>query len=102
VSLAGTLLGFAGIAALTLPGSRSASVELWGMLLIVAGTLGWATGSFISPRLGLPGNPFVTAVWEMLLGGAAMVVIGSAGVSCAASASARSRRRAGSRWPISP
>jgi drug/metabolite transporter (DMT)-like permease len=78
VSLAGTLLGFVGIALLTLPGSRSASVELWGMLLIVAGTLGWATGSFISPKLPLPANPFVTAVWEMLLGGTAMVVIGSA------------------------
>jgi len=78
VSLAGTLLGFAGIALLTLPGSRPAAVELWGMLLIVAGTLGWATGSFLSPTLPLPTNPFVTAVWEMLLGGVAMLVLGSA------------------------
>ena len=78
MSLAGTLVGFLGIALLTLPGSRPASVELWGMLLIVAGTLGWATGSFISPKLPLPANPFVTAVWEMLLGGVAMLVIGSA------------------------
>ena len=78
VSLAGTLLGFAGIALLTLPGSRPAAVELWGMLLIVAGTLGWATGSFLSPKLPLPANPFVTAVWEMLLGGIAMLVLGSA------------------------
>ena len=78
VSLAGTLLGFVGIAVLTLPGSRPAAVELWGMLLIVAGTLGWATGSFLSPKLPLPANPFVTAVWEMLLGGVTMLVLGSA------------------------
>ena len=78
MSLAGTLVGFFGIVLLTLPGSRPASVQLWGMLLIVAGTLGWATGSFISPKLPLPVNPFVTAVWEMLLGGVAMLVIGSA------------------------
>jgi drug/metabolite transporter (DMT)-like permease len=78
VSLAGTLLGFAGIVLLTLPGSRPAAVELWGMLLIVAGTLAWATGSFLSPKLPLPANPFVTAVWEMLLGGVVMLTLGSA------------------------
>src|ERR687888_2306561 len=36
----------------------------------------WASGSFASPRLSLPRDPLVSVGWQMLLGGAAILVVG--------------------------
>ncbi len=72
----GTAVGFGGIALLTLPGSQSGDVELWGVLVVIAATVSWALGSFFSSRLPLPENPFVATIWEMLLGGLALLVAG--------------------------
>ena len=38
----------------------------------------WASGSFASPRLRLPGDPLVAAGWQMLLGGAVILATGLA------------------------
>ena len=38
----------------------------------------WASGSFASPRLQLPGDPLVAAGWQMLLGGAVILATGLA------------------------
>ncbi len=74
-TLAGVLTGFAGIAILVLPGSGTAGPVL-GMVGILLGTLSWALGSFLSPRLPLPANPFALTTWEMLLGGLVLCGIG--------------------------
>ena len=74
-TLAGVLTGFAGIAILVLPGSGTAGPWL-GMVGILVGTLSWALGSFLSPRLPLPTNPFALTTWEMLLGGLVLSAIG--------------------------
>ena len=74
-TLAGMLTGFAGIAILVLPGSGTAGPWL-GMVGILVGTLSWALGSFLSPRLPLPTNPFALTTWEMLLGGLVLSAIG--------------------------
>ena len=79
----GVAVGFAGLALLVLPTADSGSVRITGVVLIVVATMGWATGSWLSPRLTLPANPFVTAVYEMLAGGLIMLasglIIGEAG-----------------------
>lgn len=75
-TIVGTVVGFAGIAVLTLPGSHPAGTAGWGLLLIIAGTVSWATGSFTSQRLPLPEHPFVTTTYEMLTAGLVLLVAG--------------------------
>src|SRR5919198_5767736 len=38
----------------------------------------WASGSFASPRLRLPGDPLVSTGWQMLMGGLVILVAGFA------------------------
>jgi drug/metabolite transporter (DMT)-like permease len=77
-TLAGTALGFAGIAILALPGSHPAGTRLWGVLVVIGGTLCWALGSFATPRLPMPAHPFVAATYEMLAAGAVLLAGGAA------------------------
>ena len=80
-TLAGTFLGFLGIALLARPGSQDGGdvpVEFWGVILIVIATFCWAQGSFFSPRLPLPANPFVATTWEMIFGGTLLLLAGTA------------------------
>jgi drug/metabolite transporter (DMT)-like permease len=72
-TLAGVVLGFGGVALLLTPGS-SGNASLWGQLLLVAAAVSWAGGSFVSQRLSLPSNLFVSSAVQMLCGGAVLVV----------------------------
>jgi drug/metabolite transporter (DMT)-like permease len=74
LTLAGVLLGFAGLAILVLPGGSGGATN-GGIALILLAALLWATGSVLSPRLPMPSSPFVATTWEMLLGGAVMIVV---------------------------
>jgi drug/metabolite transporter (DMT)-like permease len=78
LSLAGTLLGFVGIAVLARPGGHGGEIEAWGLFTIVGATVAWALGSFFSSRLPMPGNPFVATMWEMTIGGSLMLLAGVA------------------------
>ncbi|MGH8827665.1 MAG: EamA family transporter [Jiangellaceae bacterium] len=71
----GVLVGFAGVAAISLPGGGIDGVELWGVGLILFATLSWAIGSYLSPRLSLPAHPLVAVTYEMLAGGAIMTLV---------------------------
>ncbi|MEO8329783.1 MAG: EamA family transporter [Candidatus Nanopelagicales bacterium] len=73
----GTIIGFAGIAVLARPGAHG-DVELWGVLLILLATVCWGFGAFVSSRLTLPKNAFVTAVYEMWGGGLILFIAGFA------------------------
>lgn len=76
LSMVGTVVGFLGIAVLVRPGaSLGDDVEPWGLALVVAAAGSWAVGSFLAPRLPMPGDAFVATTWEMLLGGGAMVLV---------------------------
>ena len=79
MTLAGVLAGFAGLAMLVLLGRGDADPVPLGpaLLVLFAGTC-WALGSYIQPRLWLPSDAFVVAVYEMLLGGLMMTVVGLA------------------------
>ena len=72
----GVLIGFAGIAAISLPRGGIEGVEAWGVVVIVIATISWALGSYFSPKLRLPADALVATAHEMLLGGAAMFVVG--------------------------
>jgi drug/metabolite transporter (DMT)-like permease len=74
-SLAGVLVGFAGLALLVRP---SGGAPLWALLLCLCSAVMWATGSFLSSRLPLPRDSFAATSYEMLAGGAIMLPIGLA------------------------
>ncbi len=80
LSLVGVLLGFGGLAYLVLAGQASGQrqLTLTAAGIIVFASLCWSLGSFVQPRLWLPRDVFVTAVYEMLCGGAIMILTGFA------------------------
>jgi drug/metabolite transporter (DMT)-like permease len=77
-TLAGVGIGFTGLALLVLPGDRPGNAPLWGVLVCMAAALSWATGSFYSRRLPQPDDAIVSTAWQMLIGGAAMILVGLA------------------------
>ena len=74
-SLAGTAVGFVGVAILLRP---SGGATVTGILLVVAATLSWAAGTFLSARLPLPGDALTTAAVQGLAGGFLLLPIGAA------------------------
>jgi drug/metabolite transporter (DMT)-like permease len=70
------LVGFVGVALLLRPGEQSGEATVLGLAACVGAAAMWATGSFASPRLRLPGDPLVSTGWQMLLGGLVCVAAG--------------------------
>ena len=71
----GVLIGFGGAALLALSGGNTSAKPL-SVAILVVGTICGAIGSRFAPRLGLPRDPLVTALYEMVFGGTAMLLIG--------------------------
>jgi drug/metabolite transporter (DMT)-like permease len=71
----GVLVGFAGIAAISLPRGGIDGVQAWGVLVILGATVSWALGSYLSPRLNLPRGAMLATAYEMLAGGAIMTAV---------------------------
>ncbi|WP_020389153.1 EamA family transporter [Kribbella catacumbae] len=71
----GVLIGFGGAALLSLSGGDTSAKPL-SVAILILGTISWAAGSRFSPRLGLPKDPLVATLYEMLIGGAAMILLG--------------------------
>lgn len=63
-----TLAGLAGLGLVVAPGLGAGSTAL-GLAIMIAASISWSTGSFFSGRLGLPRDPFVATVYEMVAGG---------------------------------
>ncbi|HET7734578.1 MAG TPA: EamA family transporter [Nocardioidaceae bacterium] len=76
-TLLGVLLGFVGLAVLVVLGRGAGDFEVGPALIVLFAASCWAMGSYLQPRLWLPGDPFVVAVWEMLWGGLMMVAVGA-------------------------
>ena len=83
LTLAGTALGFVGIAVLVLPGGLAdedgTAVQAWGLFVVIGAAACWAVGSFASSRIPMPQDAFVATTWEMLAGGVGLVLAGLAG-----------------------
>jgi drug/metabolite transporter (DMT)-like permease len=73
-TVAGVLLGFAGLVGLIVASGVGGDVRVIPCLVIVVATLAWSFGSWSMPRLPLPADPFVTAVYEMAFGAVALAV----------------------------
>ena len=67
----GLCLGFAGLAALTVPsiasGLHGDSAVIWAVAVLLFGALSWAVGSVVSRRARLPLHSLVAAAWQMLV-----------------------------------
>ena len=78
-TLAGVVVGFAGLAVLLLPSGGNDEVTSWvGLLLLFCAAPCWALGSFLSKRRPLPADPFLSTALQMVLGGAISLVAGLA------------------------
>ncbi|WP_245899665.1 EamA family transporter [Nonomuraea indica] len=75
LTLAGVLVGFAGVAALSLGGAQAGST--FGIVVILFGSLSWSVGSFLSSRIAMPANPFAASTVEMLVGGVGLSLLGT-------------------------
>jgi drug/metabolite transporter (DMT)-like permease len=76
-TLAGVVVGFAGLAVILLPSGGNEEVTSWvGLLLICIAAPCWALGSFLSKRRDLPADPFLSTSLQMVLGGATSVIAG--------------------------
>jgi len=62
------LTGLVGLGLVVAPGLGTGSTAL-GLAVMLVASMSWSIGSFVSQRLELPRDPFVTAVYEMLAGG---------------------------------
>lgn len=75
LTLAGVLVGFAGVAAVSLSGGGAAG-STTGIVVILIASASWSVGSFLSGRIAMPANPFAASTVEMLVGGAGMIAVG--------------------------
>ncbi|MEU8267500.1 EamA family transporter [Sphaerisporangium sp. NPDC049002] len=75
LTLAGVLIGFCGVAGLSLTGAASSSAV--GIVIILAGSLSWSIGSFLPGMISMPRDPFVASTVEMAVGGAGLLLAGT-------------------------
>lgn len=74
----GVLLGFLGLVGLVVASGVEGEVPVVACLIVLIASISWSFGSWAQPRLALPEDAFVLAVYEMLcgagflLGGAAL------------------------------
>ncbi|GIH75036.1 EamA family transporter [Planobispora longispora] len=71
LTLTGVLVGFAGVAALSLTGGNGAGTTA-GIVIILLASLSWSIGSFLSSRIPMPANPFAASAIEMVAGAAGL------------------------------
>lgn len=74
MAVAGLLVGFVGVALLVRPSGEGAA--FLPSLLVIAGALGWATGSLYVRRAPMPDNALRGTAMQMVAGGAVFGVIG--------------------------
>lgn len=75
VTLAGVAVGFVGVGILVLPGGRSSGAPIAGLLVLLAASICWASGSYSSTKLTLPRDPLVSTGVQMLAGGIVMTLV---------------------------
>ncbi|GAA3685359.1 drug/metabolite exporter YedA [Nonomuraea antimicrobica] len=76
LTVTGVLVGFGGVAALSLNGGGEAAGTT-GIVVILLASLSWSVGSFLSGRIPMPANVWTASAVEMLVGGAGLAVVGA-------------------------
>ncbi|MFD0887282.1 EamA family transporter [Streptosporangium algeriense] len=77
LTLAGVLVGFAGVAVLSLTGASGASSGT-AITIILLASVSWSVGSFLSSRIPMPADPFAASAVEMLVGGVGLTLVSTA------------------------
>ncbi len=77
LTLVGVLVGFGGVAVLSLTGGGGASGGA-GIAIVLLASLSWSVGSFLSSRIPMPADPFAASAIEMAAGGAGLILTGRA------------------------
>jgi drug/metabolite transporter (DMT)-like permease len=77
-TVAGLVVGMAGVAVLLLPGVQG-TVALGPLLLVCLSSVLWSIGTVLATRRPMPADPFATTVVQMAVGGTALVALGSLG-----------------------
>ncbi|MGH8833510.1 MAG: EamA family transporter [Actinomycetes bacterium] len=77
-TLAGVIVGFSGVAVLITANGLGGALPAWALAAIVLAGMSWAFGSWCQPRLRLPRDPFGVVVYEMLVGGGVLTILGLA------------------------
>jgi drug/metabolite transporter (DMT)-like permease len=72
---AALILGVAGVAILARPPAHGSILPI---LIVLAGSLSWGTGSVLAGRLPAPARPLLGSAMEMLAGGAVLAVLAAA------------------------
>ncbi|MEU6857459.1 EamA family transporter [Glycomyces sp. NPDC046736] len=75
-AVAGAAVGFLGLAGLLASNGLTGDFPFWTIALVAFSSVSWAFGSWFQSRLRLPRDPFVTAVYQMLTGGALLTATG--------------------------
>ncbi len=75
-TMAGVAIGFGGLVVLVAATGFGGAFPIWTMVAVLVAGLSWAYGSWRQPRMALPRDPFVIAVYEMLIGGAVLTMFG--------------------------
>ncbi|MBO0861387.1 MAG: EamA family transporter [Chloracidobacterium sp.] len=73
----GLLVGFAGVYLLIGGTGVAGQSQSFGMVLVIAGALCWATGSIYGVRAPAPKSPILTSGMQMLAGGASLILSGT-------------------------
>jgi drug/metabolite transporter (DMT)-like permease len=76
-ALGGVALGFVGVAVLVVPRGMDGSVALGGVAALLVASTAWAGGSYLSSRVTLPVDPIVSTTYQLLFGGAFLLVAGT-------------------------
>lgn len=78
-AILGILVGFAGVILLIWPAGNGGLLQAapWGAIALIFATLTWAGGSIYSRYAHLPTSPLMGSAIEMLVGGAALVLVGA-------------------------
>src|SRR5919201_456431 len=74
--IGGVLLGLAGVAILVVPGGLNGTLDPFGVAILFCATLSCALGTFVSPRLRSPRIALLSTAYQMLAGGAVLLVLG--------------------------
>ncbi len=71
-TLLGVLAGFGGVALLAFEGGSASSGRASGVLLLILASIAWAAGSYVSKKIPMPPDPFVSTAVQMIAGGVAL------------------------------
>lgn len=77
VALGGVVLGFVGLAVLVVPRGIDGTVSLVGVAILLVASVAWAAGTYLSSRVALPDDPFISTTYQLLFGGAMLLLAGT-------------------------